>query len=99
MVRKQYGTTWWGKKWLDSLTGIDHANRIPRGLSYARNGRVLDVELNPHLGKIQATVSGSHYSSYTIKLSFKRVPDNKKNNTWVSLKEQKHLETKVRIKD
>lgn len=27
------------------------------------------------------------------------VPDNKKNNTWVSLKEQKHLETKVRIKD
>lgn len=78
MVRKQYGTTWWGKKWLDSLTGIDHANRIPRGLSYARNGRVLDVELNPHLGKIQATVSGSHYSSYTIKLSFKRVPDNKK---------------------
>ena len=66
MVRKQYGTTWWGKKWLDSLTGIDHANRIPH------------VELNPHLGRIQATVSGSHYSSYTIKLSFKRVPDNKK---------------------
>ena len=78
MVRKQYGTTWWGKKWLDSLTGIDHANRIPRGLSYARNGRVVDVMINPHLAKIQATVSGSHYSYYTIKLSFKRVPENKK---------------------
>lgn len=27
------------------------------------------------------------------------VPENRKNNTWVSLKEQKHLKTKVRIKD
>lgn len=27
------------------------------------------------------------------------VPEDGKNNTWVSLKEQKHLETKVRIKD
>ena len=27
------------------------------------------------------------------------VPENRKNNTWVSLKEQKHLKTKVRIRD
>ncbi len=79
MALKQYGTTWWGKKWLDSLTGIDYANRIPRGLSYARNDRVLDVQINPNLGRIQATVEGKSYSSYTVRLSFKRVrPEQKK---------------------
>lgn len=78
MVRKQYGTTWWGKKWLDALTGIDYANRIPRGLSYARNNRVLDVQINSAQGKIMAVVEGSHYSSYTIKLGFPRVAADKK---------------------
>ncbi len=78
MVRKQYGTTWWGKKWLDSLTGIDYANRIPRGLSYARNDRVLDVQIDTQNSKIHATVAGSHYSQYSIDLSFKRVPEARK---------------------
>ena len=40
-----YGTTWWGKEWLASLTKIDYANRIPRGKSYANTGKVLDLTI------------------------------------------------------
>ena len=31
-----FGTTWWGRRWLEALIGIDQANRIPRGQDYAR---------------------------------------------------------------
>jgi hypothetical protein len=26
---KKYGTTWWGQQWLQALTNIDDANRLP----------------------------------------------------------------------
>lgn len=73
MARKVYGTTWWGKKWLEALTGIDNENRIPRGLSYARNGKVfdLDIDLNHH--KISAQVTGSYANSYEIEIGFNLV--------------------------
>ena len=41
----EYGTTWWGHKWLDALSGIDFANRIPRGKTYANTGKVLPLIL------------------------------------------------------
>jgi len=30
-MAQSFGLTWWGQRWLDSLTHIDFANRIPRG--------------------------------------------------------------------
>ena len=47
MARIPVGTTWWGKKWLDSLTGLDWENRLPRGRSYFNAGRVRSVEFDP----------------------------------------------------
>jgi uncharacterized Zn finger protein len=40
--------TWWGQAWCENLESYaDYANRIGRGRSYARNGMVLDLRLNP----------------------------------------------------
>lgn len=71
MARKVYGTTWWGKKWLEALTGIDNENRIPRGLSYARTGKVFDLALDINHHKISAGVRGSY--NYNVEISFNLV--------------------------
>lgn len=70
---QQYGTTWWGRKWLDALSGIDFANRIPRGKSYANTGRVYSLDLNLKKGLITAKVSGNYDPFYTVKIGLPRV--------------------------
>ena len=41
----KFGNTWWGAQWLKALENVDEGNRLPRGMSYARAGRVLDISL------------------------------------------------------
>ena len=65
MARVQYGTTWWGNEWLKALTGIDLANRIPRGKTYANTGKVFDVIRI--LNSIKAKVEG-HYDPFYLSL-------------------------------
>ncbi|CAN5663474.1 hypothetical protein BH20ACT2_BH20ACT2_11810 [soil metagenome] len=51
------GTTWWGRAWVGALehrARLD-PNRLPRGRTYARKGRVLSVSLRQ--GEIRATVN------------------------------------------
>jgi len=41
-------TTFWGKAWCENLERYsDFANRLPRGRTYARNGSVIDLQINP----------------------------------------------------
>ncbi len=57
--------TFWGKAWCEHIeTYSDFSNRLPRGRTYARNGSVIDLQLEP--GKVRALVSGS--SLYTVKV-------------------------------
>lgn len=61
-------TTFWGKSWCDNLERYsDFSNRLPRGRSYARNGSIIDLQIDP--GKITALVAGS--SLYKIKIEIK----------------------------
>lgn len=64
---KDFGLTWWGQKWLESLTKIDYENRIPRGARYARNGSVLSIKFDKD-GTIKAKVQGSRVTPYNIKI-------------------------------
>jgi uncharacterized Zn finger protein/superfamily II DNA or RNA helicase len=57
MQRLDFGYTWWGKKWLDSLTSVDFDNRLPRGRRYARNGSVRKITIKN--GEVTAKVKGS----------------------------------------
>ncbi|MFV0554598.1 MAG: SNF2-related protein [Mangrovibacterium sp.] len=61
-----FGKTWWGEKWLDSLSNIDYSNRLPRGASYARKGAVSKVKIDGN--HIVAKVEGSRPRPYKVDL-------------------------------
>lgn len=44
-MASQFGKTWWGPNWLNSLEKIDFDNRIPRDRRYANNGSVKSIEI------------------------------------------------------
>lgn len=71
-----YGKTWWGKQWLNALQNFDYANRIPRGLSYARKGAVTDIKFAP--GVIEARVQGSRRMPYKEVIKVKIFPEDKR---------------------
>src|SRR5215472_8302553 len=60
--------SFWGKAWCENLERYsDFANRLPRGRTYARNGSVIDLQINP--GKVQARVSGSSIYQVEVKIT------------------------------
>lgn len=74
-------TTFWGKAWCKHLEKFsDFSNRLPRGRNYARNGSVIDLQIDT--GKITAMVSGS----YTYHIIINIDPIAKKQ--WNALKSQ-----------
>jgi len=68
-MRKTYGNTWWGAKWLEALNGIDYDNRLPRGRTYANKGAVRDISLESR--PITAKVQGSRPRPYKQEVSLK----------------------------
>ncbi len=63
--------TFWGKAWCDNLEHYsDYSNRLPRGLSYARNGSVIDLCVAP--GEVRAQVMGS--ALYKVVVTVKALP-------------------------
>ena len=64
--------TFWGKAWCDNLESYsDFENRLPRGRTYARNGSVVHLEIQP--GRISAIVSGSEL--YSVEITISSLPD------------------------
>ena len=64
--------TFWGKAWCENLESYsDFENRLPRGRTYARNGSVVHLEIQP--GKISAKVSGS--ALYSVEITITSLPD------------------------
>ena len=64
MSKPQYGRSWWGAQWLQSLAEIDHDNRLPRGRTYANRGAVRDLVVQEN--RIRAHVQGSRARPYDI---------------------------------
>ena len=67
-MANKYGTTWWGERWLNALTGIDEENRIPRGLSYANSDKVYALNPDINRGVIKARVKGNYDPFYSVKI-------------------------------
>lgn len=65
---KKIGATWWGQRWIEALEKLswEYSNRLARGRTYARAGRVHDLEVEP--GKVIARVTGSRPTPYKITL-------------------------------
>ena len=66
-MRKNYGNTWWGKQWLNSLTNIDYSNRLPRGKTYANKGLAYDIVVNNN--RITAKVKGTRPTPYKVQFT------------------------------
>jgi len=65
---RKIARTFWGRAWCDNLeTYGDHANRLPRGRRYARNGSVVDLQVAE--GRVTALVSGSDVYEVTVTVS------------------------------
>lgn len=87
--RTTYGSTWWGQAWLRALTGIDDANRLPRGRSYARNGMVSRLDIEEHL--IEARVRGSRQTPYKVSVGIRRFSQYQKKALVKAITARPHL--------
>ncbi|AQG81775.1 DEAD/DEAH box helicase [Spirosoma montaniterrae] len=65
--RISYGKTWWGQQWLNALSQIDEANRLPRGKTYANKGAVQNLKIENN--QISASVRGTAPRPYRVKLT------------------------------
>lgn len=61
-----YERTWWERKWLETFTGIDYDNRLPRGKTYANTGRAYNIDIHDYT--ITARVRGSRPTSYKVEV-------------------------------
>ncbi|MEL4896226.1 SWIM zinc finger family protein [Crocosphaera sp. Alani8] len=53
----QFSQTWWGQRFIEALETFTESNRLGRGRSYARNGKIKSYQIKD--GKITAQVRGS----------------------------------------
>ncbi len=59
-----FASTWWGRRWIETLESFSIGARLARGKSYARLGQV--VSLTVEKGEVRARVQGSRSNAYTV---------------------------------
>lgn len=64
-----FGVSWWAKRWISVLESFNIGARLGRGRSYARQGQVLSIRIEP--GQVKAEVQGSRSRPYKIKIGIK----------------------------
>ncbi len=67
--RGAIGETWWSRRWLSVLESFDLGTRLTRGRSYARQGQVLSILVEP--GIVKAKVQGSQARPYNVAIKLK----------------------------
>lgn len=71
--RGQFGTTWWGQRWVEVLESFHVGGRLQRGRSYARGGQVLSIDVTK--GEVKAKVQGSMPKPYAVSIQLKVLSD------------------------
>ncbi len=68
-----YGTTWWGKKWLENLLSSADPKVIATGLRYAQKGQVTKLDLidNRVISEILGPAGGKH-NNYLVFPKFEK---------------------------
>ncbi|MBU2638131.1 MAG: SWIM zinc finger family protein [Nanoarchaeota archaeon] len=75
-ARKNFGETWWGKKWVESLSDFEYDQRMARGRAYARAEMVKNFKVDE--GNISAAVKGS-MGNYKVSINFNKFSKQKWN--------------------
>jgi len=67
--RGEFAKKWWGKRWTQILESFNIGARLSRGRSYARKGRVtnLDITKDGVSAQVQGTLSGTYRISIKLK--------------------------------
>jgi len=71
--RGEIGSTWWSKRWIEVLESFSMGTRLTRGRSYARQGQVISIDIEP--GVVKAKVQGSRPKPYNIKIQLRPLSD------------------------
>jgi uncharacterized Zn finger protein len=71
--RGAIGETWWSKRWVGVLESFSLGTRLTRGRSYARQGQVVSIDVEP--GIVKAKVQGTQPRPYSIKIKLKPLSD------------------------
>ncbi len=66
--RGRTGGSWWALRWSQSVHGIQVGKRLDHGRSYARQGRVIELELEK--GAAHSLVQGSRDAPYRVRMHF-----------------------------
>ena len=71
--RGSFGATWWSLRWIRVLESFGWGNRLQRGRNYARQGQVLNIDLQ--VGRVKAKVQGSRPTPYKVTLDVPPLTD------------------------
>ena len=71
--RGEIGETWWSKRWIKVLESFSMGTRLTRGRSYARQGQVVSIDVEP--GIVKAKVQGSQPKPYNVKIRLEPLTD------------------------
>ena len=69
----KFGENWWAKRWSKALQGLMDSGRLSRGRSYARQGQVLNIDVEA--GAVSARVQGSRPTPYKVKIRLNPLSD------------------------
>jgi uncharacterized Zn finger protein len=71
--RGSIGSTWWSKRWIAVLESFSMGTRLTRGRSYARQGQVVSIDVEP--GVVKARVQGSQPRPYKVEIRLTPLSD------------------------
>ena len=80
--RGDFGSSWWARRWLQTLEEFRIGARLSRGRSYARRGQVLTIEVER--GAVLALVQGSWPEPYRVAVRVKTIDP----SDWEGLREE-----------
>ncbi len=92
-MARGFGQTWWGEHWLKALSKVDYSNRLPRGATYARTGKVKSLVINGN--KMSAKVAGSRRTPYTVSLTVPKFSATQKSALFRSIADRPLLLAKL----
>ncbi len=69
--RGAFGSSWWARRWLQTLEEFQIGNRLARGRSYARRGQVMSIDVQP--GGVTARVQGSRKRPYNVSIEVRTI--------------------------
>jgi uncharacterized Zn finger protein len=84
--RGAIGSTWWSRRFLDVLESFAMGGRLSRGRTYARQGQVISLDVEP--GEVRAQVQGSRVRPYRVRIGLPAFDESVWARAEVALSEQ-----------